>query len=68
MGHSLCVCPTVAALPQDSSWSQIRSYAMQQDIMTRGSILAVTDRPTIEQLQVWWEVMQSDDLSVAYAD
>jgi Acetyltransferase (GNAT) family len=41
---------------------------MQQDITTRGSILAVTDRPTIEQLQVWWEVMQSDDLSVAYAD
>ena len=30
--------------------------------------LAVTDTPTIEQLQVWWEAMQSDDLSVAYAD
>ena len=41
---------------------------MQQATTTRGSILAVTDRPTIEQLQVWWEVMQSDDLSVAYAD
>ena len=34
----------------------------------RGLTLAVTDRPTIEQLQVWWEAMQSDDLSVAYAD
>jgi RimJ/RimL family protein N-acetyltransferase len=30
--------------------------------------LAVTERPPIEQLQVWWEAMQSDDLSVAYAD
>jgi hypothetical protein len=28
----------------------------------------VTESPTIEQLQVWWEVIQSDDLSVAYAD
>lgn len=30
--------------------------------------VTVTDRPTIEQLQVWWQAMQSDDLSVAYAD
>lgn len=30
--------------------------------------LVVTDNPTSEQLQVWWETMQSDDLSVAYAD
>ena len=41
---------------------------MQQAIMTRGLMLAVTESPTIEQLQVWWEAMQSDDLSVAYAD
>src|SRR5262245_16161941 len=30
--------------------------------------LAVTEKPTIEQLHVWWEAMQGDDLSVAYAD
>ena len=41
---------------------------MPQAITTRGPILAVTESPTIEQLQVWWEIMQSDDLSVAYAD
>jgi hypothetical protein len=41
---------------------------MQQAITTRRPILAVTESPTIEQLQVWWEAMQSDDLSVAYAD
>ncbi len=41
---------------------------MQQAITTRGPILAVTESPTIEQLQVWWKAMQSDDLSVAYAD
>ena len=41
---------------------------MSQAITTRGSMLAVTESPTIEQLQVWWEAMQSDDLSVAYAD
>src|SRR5919109_387536 len=41
---------------------------MQQAITIRGPILAVTESPTIEQLQVWWETMQSDDLSVAYAD
>ena len=40
---------------------------MSQAITTRGSMLAVTESPTIEQLQVWWEAMQSDDLSVAYA-
>ena len=41
---------------------------MQQAITTRGPILAVTESPTIEQLQVWWAAMQNDDLSVAYAD
>ena len=41
---------------------------MQQATTTRGPILAVTESPTMEQLQVWWEAMQSDDLSVAYAD
>jgi len=41
---------------------------MQQAVTTRGPILAVTESPTTEQLQVWWETMQSDDLSVAYAD
>jgi len=46
---------------------------MQQTIAggtaaTERPALAVTDQPTIEQLQVWWEAMQSDDLSVAYAD
>src|SRR5215471_18173517 len=46
----------------------MRSYAMQQAITTRGPILAVTESSTTEQLQVWWEAMQSDDLSVAYAD
>jgi hypothetical protein len=30
--------------------------------------LTVTAQPTIEQLQVWWEAMQGDNLSVAYAD
>ena len=45
-----------------------RNYAMQQTTMTGESTLAVTDGPTIEQLQVWWKEMQSDDLSVAYAD
>ena len=33
---------------------------------TRRLLLTVTDTPTIEQLQVWWEAMQSDDLRVAY--
>jgi hypothetical protein len=32
------------------------------------SSLIVTDTPTIEQMRVWWIAMQSDDLSVAYAD
>jgi len=41
---------------------------MQTAITTRGPILAVTESPTPEQLQVWWETMQSDDLNVAYAD
>ena len=41
---------------------------MQKAITIRGPILAVTESPTTEQLQVWWETMQSDDLSVAYAD
>lgn len=46
---------------------------MQQTTMgmtatTGKPTVAVIDRPTIEQLQVWWEAMQSDDLSVAYAD
>jgi hypothetical protein len=41
---------------------------MQQAITIRGPILAVTESPTIEQLQVWWKAMESDDLSVAYAD
>src|SRR6266702_4765338 len=41
---------------------------MQQAIMTRGPIPAVTETPTTEQLQVWWEAMQRDNLSVAYAD
>jgi len=41
---------------------------MQQAIITKGPILAVTENPTTEQLHVWWETMQSDDLSVAYAD
>jgi hypothetical protein len=35
---------------------------------TRRPHLTVTDTPTLEQLQVWWKTMQSDDLSVAYAD
>jgi RimJ/RimL family protein N-acetyltransferase len=30
--------------------------------------LAVTDTPREEQMRVWWEAMQNDDLSVAYAD
>jgi hypothetical protein len=29
---------------------------------------AVTASPTVEQLQMWWEAMQRDDLSVAFAD
>jgi len=46
---------------------------MQQTTMrvtapTRGPIVAVTERPTSEQWHVWWEAMQFDDLSVAYAD
>jgi len=41
---------------------------MHQAIITKGPILAVTENPTTEQLHVWWETMQSDDLSVAYAD
>lgn len=41
---------------------------MRQTTMTGGPALTVTDRPTIEQLQVWWETMERDDLSVAYAD
>src|SRR5215813_15651911 len=41
---------------------------MQPAIMTRRPILAVTKSPTPEQLQAWWEAMQNDDLSVAYAD
>jgi hypothetical protein len=41
---------------------------MQPAITTRRPILAVTKSPTPEQLQVWWEAMQSDDLSVAYTD
>ena len=41
---------------------------MQQAITARGPILAVTESPTIEQLQMWWETMQNDDLSIAYAD
>ena len=41
---------------------------MPQTIVTRGPILAVTERPTTEQWQVWWEAMQRDNLSVAYAD
>ena len=41
---------------------------MQQAITTGGPILAVIESPTTEQLQVWWEAMHSDDLSVAYAD
>jgi len=31
-------------------------------------LLDVTDTPTIEQMRVWWETMQRDNLSVAYAD
>ena len=31
---------------------------MQQAITTRGPILAVIERPTTEQWQVWWEAMQ----------
>ena len=30
--------------------------------------MAVTERLTSEQWHVWWEAMQLDDLSVAYAD
>src|SRR5262245_54388802 len=41
---------------------------MQQAITTMGPILTVTESPTTEQVQVWWETMHSDDLSVAYAD
>src|SRR5919197_5598121 len=41
---------------------------MPHTTTTIESILAVTESPTAEQLQVWWETMQSDDLSVAYAD
>jgi RimJ/RimL family protein N-acetyltransferase len=50
-----------------------RSSDVQQTITRvtatiRRPTLTVTDTPTIGQLQVWWEAMQSDDLSVAYAD
>jgi hypothetical protein len=50
-----------------------RSYAVQQtatQALTASTVptVTVTDRPTIEQLQVWWKSMQNDDLSVAYAD
>lgn len=41
---------------------------MQLATTTRGPILAVTESPTPQQLQVWWEAMQGDDLSVAYTD
>ena len=46
---------------------------MQQTTMrvtapTRGPTVAVTEWPTSEQWHVWWEAMQFDDLSVAYAD
>src|SRR5262245_61707669 len=41
---------------------------MQPATTTRGPILAVTESPTPEQLQVWWKAMQGDDLSVAYTD
>ncbi len=33
-----------------------------------GPMLAVTARPTPEQLQRWWGAMQRDDLRVAYTD
>jgi len=35
---------------------------------TERPVLAVTESPTIEELRVWWEAMQGDDLRVAYAD
>ena len=41
---------------------------MQPATTTRGSMLTVTESPTPEQLQVWWDAMQGDDLSVAYTD
>ncbi|MGE3539246.1 MAG: N-acetyltransferase family protein [Candidatus Tectimicrobiota bacterium] len=30
--------------------------------------LQVTEQPTSEQLEAWWEAMHNDDISVAYAD
>jgi hypothetical protein len=45
-----------------------RSYATQPATTTGEPILAVTECPTPDQLQAWWEAMQRDDLSVAYAD
>jgi hypothetical protein len=50
-----------------------RSYAVQQTAAKTSTsstvpTVTVTDRPTIEQLQTWWQILQSDDLSVAYAD
>jgi hypothetical protein len=50
-----------------------RSSDVQQTITgvtaaTPRPTLTVTDTPPIGQLQVWWEAMQRDDLSVAYAD
>jgi hypothetical protein len=50
-----------------------RGYTMQQatrDVTATAGMptVAVTDTPTSEQLHVWWEAMQSEDLSVAYAD
>jgi len=35
---------------------------------TSPATLTITDTPTEEHLQTWWDVMQCDDLSVAYAD
>jgi hypothetical protein len=50
-----------------------RSSAVQQTIpgviaTTRRPTLTVTEMPMLGQLHVWWEAMQSDDLSVAHAD
>lgn len=46
---------------------------MQQTAMgvaasTGPAVVTVTDQPASTLLQVWWQAMQRDDLSVAYAD
>jgi hypothetical protein len=37
-------------------------------LMKMTPVLTVTDSPSLEQLRVWWDAMQQDDLAVAFAD